>query len=140
MKSATDIATSTKQIHLTRRSPQYWRVTLDHPPLNIFGPATIPQLNEVITAIETDEHVKVVVFDSAVEGFFMTHYDFLAPVENTTRLPPGPTGLQPLPDMLVRYKMAIPADSIAHSIAYAIEQPAEVEIDEVVIRPTAQDF
>ena len=33
------------------------------------------------------------------------------------------------------YKMAIPADSIASAIAYAIEQSAEVEIDEVVIRP-----
>ena len=38
------------------------------------------------------------------------------------------------------YKMAIPAESIARAIAYAIEQPAEVEIDDVVIRPTAQDF
>jgi NADP-dependent 3-hydroxy acid dehydrogenase YdfG len=38
------------------------------------------------------------------------------------------------------YKMAIPANSIAGAIAYAIEQPAEVEIDEIVIRPTAQDF
>jgi NADP-dependent 3-hydroxy acid dehydrogenase YdfG len=38
------------------------------------------------------------------------------------------------------YKMAIPADSIARAIAYAIEQPAEVEIDEIVIRPTAQEF
>jgi NADP-dependent 3-hydroxy acid dehydrogenase YdfG len=38
------------------------------------------------------------------------------------------------------YKMAIPADSIASAVAYAIEQPAEVEIDEMVIRPTAQDF
>src|ERR1700730_13286160 len=112
MKSGTDIATSTKQIHLTHRSPQYWRVTLDHPPLNIFGPTTILHLNEVISAIETDEHVKVVVFDSAVEGFFMTHYDFLAPVEDTSRLPPGPTGLQPLPDMLVRLSRA-PAVSIA---------------------------
>jgi NADP-dependent 3-hydroxy acid dehydrogenase YdfG len=36
--------------------------------------------------------------------------------------------------------MAIPPDSIASAIAYAIGQPAEVEIDEVVIRPTAQDF
>jgi enoyl-CoA hydratase/carnithine racemase len=87
-------------------------VTLNNPPLNIFGPKTIPQLNEVITAIETDEHLKVVVFDSAVEGFFMTHYDFLAPVEDTTRLPPGPTGLQPLPDMLVRLSRA-PVVSIA---------------------------
>ena len=101
-----------KQIHLARRSPNYWRVTIDHPPLNIFGPDTIPQLDEVITAIETDEAVKVVVFDSAVEGFFLTHYDFVAPVENTTRLPPGPTGLQPLPDMLVRLSRA-PVVSIA---------------------------
>jgi len=38
------------------------------------------------------------------------------------------------------YKIAIPADAIASAIVYAIEQPAEVEIDEVVIRPTAQDF
>src|SRR5262249_20640274 len=104
-------ATST-QIYLTRRSPHYWQVTFDHPPLNIFGPATIPQLNEIITALETDEHVKVVVFDSAVPGFFLTHYDFLARIEDTTRLPPGPTGLQPLPDMLVRLGRA-PVASIA---------------------------
>jgi enoyl-CoA hydratase/carnithine racemase len=101
-----------KQIRLARASPHYWRITLDHPPLNIFGPDTIPQLNEVITALETDEQVKVVVFDSAVEGFFLTHYDFVAKLEDTTRLPPGPTGLQPLPDMLVRLSRA-PVVSIA---------------------------
>src|SRR5258708_5220429 len=102
----------TKQIHLTRRSSNYWRGTIDHPPLNIFGPDTIPHLDEVITAIEKDEAVKEVVFDRAVEGFFLTHYDFVAPVENTTRLPPGPTGLQPLPDILVRLSRA-PVVSIA---------------------------
>ena len=112
MKNETQTATSAKQIHLTRRSPHYWRVTIDHPPLNIFGPETIPQLNEVITSLETDEDVKVVVFDSAVEGFFLTHYDFLAKLDDTTRLPPGPTGLQPLPDMLVRLSRA-PVVSIA---------------------------
>ena len=87
MKTETQLATGRKQIHLTRRSPNYWRVTIDHPPLNVFGPETIPQLNEVITALETDEDVKVVVFDSAVEGFFLTHYDFLAKIEDTTSLP-----------------------------------------------------
>ena len=91
-----------KRVFLTKHSPAYWRVTLNHPPVNIFGPKTIPQLNEVITAIETDKELKVVVFDSAIDGFFMTHYDFVAKVEETTSLPPGPTGLQPLPDMLVR--------------------------------------
>src|SRR5262245_32307272 len=104
--------TVTKQILLTRRSPAYWRVTINHPPLNIFGPDTIPQLNEVITAVETDEHVKVVVFDSAVPGFFLTHYDFLAKTQERTSRRPGPTGLEPLPDMLVRLSRA-PVVSIA---------------------------
>lgn len=38
------------------------------------------------------------------------------------------------------YKIAIPASSVARAIAYAIEQPAEVDINEIVLRPTAQDF
>src|SRR5438477_2593875 len=104
--------TMTKQILLTRRSTAYWRVTINHPHLNIFAPDTIPQLNEIITALEIDTDVKVVVFDSAVEGFFLTHYDFLAKIEDTTSLAPGPTGLSPLPDMLVRLSRA-PVVSIA---------------------------
>jgi enoyl-CoA hydratase/carnithine racemase len=100
------------RVFVTHRSPHYWRITLDHPPLNIFGPATIPQLDAIISEIESDEQVKVVVFDSAVPGFFLTHYDFLANPEDTTRLPPGPSGLGPLNDMLVRLSRA-PVVSIA---------------------------
>jgi enoyl-CoA hydratase/carnithine racemase len=103
---------TTEQIRLERRLPSYWRVTFDIPPLNIFGPKAIPQLNEIITAIETDQHVTVVVFDSAVDGFFLTHYDFLAPLEDSTSIPPGRTGLQALPDMLARLSRA-PVVSIA---------------------------
>ncbi len=36
--------------------------------------------------------------------------------------------------------LAIPAESVARAIAYAIEQPDDVDINEIVIRPTAQDF
>jgi enoyl-CoA hydratase/carnithine racemase len=95
-----------KRIRLTRHSPYHWRVTFDHPPINVFGPESIPELNDIVTALETDDRVKVVVFDSAVDGFFITHYDFLAKLEDSTRIPPGPTGLQALPDMLVRISRA----------------------------------
>jgi len=61
-RAVASLAPMTKQILLTRQSPAYWRVTFNHPPLNIFGPDAIPQLNEIITALETDEAVKVVVF------------------------------------------------------------------------------
>lgn len=38
------------------------------------------------------------------------------------------------------YKQAIPADSVARAIAYALEQPPNVDINEIVLRPTQQDF
>jgi hypothetical protein len=76
-------ATTARQIRLARRSPAYSRVAFDHPPLNIFGPETIPEPGEVITALEPDEQAKVV-FDSAVDGFFLTHYSFLAKPEEPT--------------------------------------------------------
>src|SRR5437899_4987812 len=112
MKNQNYAATKTTQIHVARRSPEYWRVTFDHPPVNIFGPEMLPQVNEIITAIETDEQVKVVVFDSAVEGFFLIHLDFLANLDELAHLPPGPTGLHPWNEMLVRLSRS-PVVSIA---------------------------
>jgi enoyl-CoA hydratase/carnithine racemase len=101
-----NVPATKREIRVEHRTPQYWRVTFDNPPFNIFGPETIPQLNEVITAIETDPNVRVVVFDSAVPGFFLTHYDFVPPLSASTELPSGRTGLHPLPDMLVRLSRA----------------------------------
>jgi enoyl-CoA hydratase/carnithine racemase len=95
-------SSANQEFKITRVTPGYWRVTIDHPPFNIFGPESIPMLNSVVTQIENDPDVKVVVFDSAVPGFFLTHYDFVPPLEATTGLPPGKTGLPPLPDIFVR--------------------------------------
>src|SRR6202166_372230 len=102
MKDQNYAAKKAPEIRLAKRSPEYWRVTFNHPPINIFGPEMLPQVNEIITAIETNERVKVVVFDSAVEGFFLIHLDFLAKLDDFAHLPPGPTGLHPWPEMLAR--------------------------------------
>lgn len=107
------VVTSSKhQIQLTRVTPEYWRVTFHNPPYNIFGPGTIPQLNEVVTAMETDTKVKVVVFDSDVPDFYLTHYDFAPPLTDTLNMPNGATGLPPIPDLMVRISRA-PVVSIA---------------------------
>ncbi|MEK1942967.1 MAG: SDR family oxidoreductase [Pseudomonas sp.] len=37
-------------------------------------------------------------------------------------------------------KIAIGADAIARAIAYAIEQPADVDVSELIVRPTASPF
>ncbi|MFJ3484853.1 SDR family oxidoreductase [Pseudomonas sp. NPDC090202] len=67
----------------------------------------------------------------------------------TTTIEPGAvdselkfgSGHQPSADVVQEfYKQAIPAESVARAIAYAIEQPADVDINEIVLRPTSQDF
>jgi enoyl-CoA hydratase/carnithine racemase len=108
------VSTPTKAapIRVAQRSPAYWRVTIDNPPINIMGPEMVQQFQEVINALEADEHVRVVVFDSAVDDYFLNHSDFLAKLEDLTSLPAGPTGLPPWPDFLVRLTR-IPVASIA---------------------------
>ncbi|MRG55329.1 enoyl-CoA hydratase/isomerase family protein [Phyllobacterium sp. SYP-B3895] len=100
------------QIKVDKRTPAYWRVTFDNPPFNIFGPETIPQMEKVVAAIESDSNLRVVVFESDVPGFFLTHYNFTPPLAESTGLPSSPTGLHPLPDMLVRISKS-PVVSIA---------------------------
>src|SRR3954451_4036036 len=86
------------QIHVTRRSPAYWRVTFDNPPINVMGPEMVRQFQEVVNTIEADERLKVVVFDSAVDNYFLNHSDFKANLDDLTSMPAGPTGLPPWPD------------------------------------------
>jgi enoyl-CoA hydratase/carnithine racemase len=100
------------QIRVTRSSDAYWRVTFDNPPLNVMGPQFVREFREIITAVEGDEKLKVLVFDSAVEGFFLNHSDFFADMKDLTRLPQGPTGLEAWPDILVRIAR-MPVVSIA---------------------------
>jgi enoyl-CoA hydratase/carnithine racemase len=107
-----DAVTKPVQLRLTRRSPACWRVTIDNPPLNVMGPEMVRQFQQLIDAIESDEEVRVVVFDSAIEGFFLNHSDFHARMEDLTSMPPGATGLPPWPDFLVRLTRA-PVASIA---------------------------
>lgn len=104
--------TTHAQIRLTRRSPAYWRVTFDNPPLNVMGPEMVREFQALIGTIEADEDVRVVVFDSAVDGVFLNHSDFKARLEDLTSMPPGVTGLAPWPDFLVRLTRA-PVASIA---------------------------
>ncbi|WGG44664.1 SDR family oxidoreductase [Rossellomorea sp. DA94] len=43
------------------------------------------------------------------------------------------------PELKARLEdIAMPAEAIARSIAFAIEQPAEIDVNEVIVRPTAQ--
>src|SRR6476469_11225661 len=106
--STTDVPSATKaaQVRLDRVTPSHCRVVLDNPPLNLMGPEFVSQIREIVTELEHDDGVKVVVFESAVDGFFLNHSDFLANFEDLTSIPQGPTGLEAWPDVLVRLTRA----------------------------------
>jgi enoyl-CoA hydratase/carnithine racemase len=100
------LASVAPQVRLDRVTPSYCRVVLDNPPLNLMGPEFVWQIREIVTTLENDDRVKVVVFESAVDGFFLNHSDFLANFEELTSIPQGPTGLEAWPDVLVRLTRA----------------------------------
>ena len=125
-----DIVNSTgkgAQIRLTRCLPGYCRVTFDNPPLNLLGPEFVVEFRKILTGLEADEQVRVVVFDSAVEGFFLNHSDFRAKLEDLTGIPQGPTGLEAWPDILVRLTRA-PFVSIASIRGRATGNGSEITL------------
>src|ERR1700733_3458508 len=63
------------QFKIDRTHPGRWTVTFSNPPINMFVPTTIVELGALMTDIETDPTVKVVVFQSANPYFFTAHLD-----------------------------------------------------------------
>jgi enoyl-CoA hydratase/carnithine racemase len=63
------------QFHIDRTYPGRWTVTFSNPPINMFTPTTIDELAALMTDLEADPSVKVVVFQSANPDFFCAHLD-----------------------------------------------------------------
>ena len=115
------------QIRLTRKSPSYCRVIFDNPPLNLMGPPFVREFREIMAELDADDQVKVVVFESAVEGVFLNHSDFLASFDDLMSIPQGPTGLEAWPDILVRLTRA-PYVSIAKIRGRATGNGSEITL------------
>lgn len=67
--------TNNSQFTIDRTRRGRWTVTFSNPPINMFVPETIDELRELMTDIEADPSVKVVVFQSADPEFFVAHLD-----------------------------------------------------------------
>ena len=74
------------RLTIIRHSPAYWRIVISNPPLNLFDPKMFAELNVLMDDIEKDNGLKVVVFESGNEDFFMNHHD----VENRLTVPDQP--------------------------------------------------
>ncbi|MBR0938893.1 enoyl-CoA hydratase/isomerase family protein [Bradyrhizobium jicamae] len=67
--------TNSSQFTTDRTHPVRWTITFSNPPINMFIPETIEELRALMTDIEADPSVKVVVFQSANPDFFVAHLD-----------------------------------------------------------------
>jgi enoyl-CoA hydratase/carnithine racemase len=95
-----------------RITPQYWRVTFDHGPINTITAQTVGELSQLVDEIERDEDLTVVVFTSGNREYFLAHYDTEGDPAKTVSMPAGPTGMHPWLDLTARLSRA-PVVSIA---------------------------
>ena len=69
------------QFSTDRTNPGLWTITFSNPPINMFVPTTIVELGALMTDLEADSSVKVVVFQSANPDFFIAHLDVVKAAE-----------------------------------------------------------
>jgi enoyl-CoA hydratase/carnithine racemase len=98
-------------VRITEVSAAYWRVTFDNPPLNLVDAALFTGLQEVLARIEAGDDLRVVVFESADEDYFLAHFDMSGNATPVVRAP-GPSGLPGVPDIVTRLARS-PVVSIA---------------------------
>ncbi|WP_292988567.1 enoyl-CoA hydratase/isomerase family protein [Mycobacterium sp.] len=104
-------------LRLTAESPTFWRVTFDNPPVNVIGTELIRDLKDLLTELESNDFVNVVLFDSADPEFFLAHYDLAADHAASEALP-SPTGYAAWVDITVRIsKLAAVTISAIRGIA-----------------------
>lgn len=55
----------------------FWNITFEPSPLNLFAPELLTGLSILLDELEEDPDVKVIVFDSGVEKYFLEHFDIV---------------------------------------------------------------
>ncbi|CAG6390898.1 enoyl-CoA hydratase/isomerase family protein [Streptomyces cocklensis] len=99
------------QFQVDEVTPSYWKVTFANGDVNLYDPDSVEQLAELVTRIEQAPDLTVVVFRSANPDFFMAHWDMLSDQARVAAMQPGPTGLHPYADNLIRLSR-VPAVTI----------------------------
>jgi enoyl-CoA hydratase/carnithine racemase len=73
-----------RKLRITHHSSAYWRVTFDNPPLTLLDPEVTYELRDLVNQMEAAKELKVVVFDSANQDFYIGHVDLICAGEFST--------------------------------------------------------
>ncbi len=98
-------------MRVIEETPGYWRAVFDYPPFNVVDGDVFQALQDLLVRMETTESLRVVVFESALPDFYLSHFDLTGRLGNVMSAI-GPTGLPILMDTFVRLTKA-PVVSLA---------------------------
>ncbi|MGQ4351093.1 enoyl-CoA hydratase/isomerase family protein [Streptomyces sp. SAS_275] len=104
--------TAPTRFTVTESSDSLWRVTFRNPPINLIDPRMMIELKALLSRIEANDKLAVVVFDSSDPDYFLAHYDLDPNPDDLAAVPEGPTGFHPWLDILVRLSK-VPAVTIS---------------------------
>ena len=98
-------------LRVIEETPAYWRVVFDYPPFNVLDATIFEGLQDLLARMEASPSLCVVVFESAIPEFYLSHFDLTGKLGNIMTAV-GPSGLPILIDTFVRLTKS-PVVSIA---------------------------
>ena len=104
-------AQSAPHVRVVEETSAYWRVVFDYPPFNVVDATIFEGLQDLLVRMDASPGLRVVVFESAVPDFYLSHFDLTGKIGNIMTAA-GPSGLPLLIDTFVRLTKS-PVASIA---------------------------
>src|ERR1700749_3266802 len=66
---------NTTPIRVIEETSGYWRAVFDYPPFNVVDGDVFQALQDLLVRMEMTETLRVVVFESALPDFYLSHFD-----------------------------------------------------------------
>ena len=88
-------------LRVIEESPAFWRVVFDYPPFNVVDDTMYAGLQSLLARVDTSPGVVVIVFESALKDFYLSHFDLTGKLGNITTAV-GASGFPILMDTFVR--------------------------------------
>lgn len=98
-------------VQIIEESSAFWRAVFDYPPFNVMDDTIFDGLQGLLGRIDASSDLRVVVFESAIPDFYLSHFDLTGKLGNVLTAV-GPSGLPILLDTFVRLTKS-PVVSIA---------------------------
>ena len=71
-------------LRVVEETPAYWRAVFDYPPFNVVDDTMYEGLQNLLGRIDASQNLRVIVFESAMKDFYLSHFDLTGKLGNIT--------------------------------------------------------